>query len=98
MRTFTENEFRSVITRDGGSVTVRSDEISAHYNEDCFNPRDGEFVEAADHLAAYIEAYMALKNGLTSPELVDAKTSIRRRYGHVVISGIKFGEIYADFE
>jgi putative hydrolase of HD superfamily len=98
MRTFTENEFRSVITRDGEAVTMRSDEITAHYNEDRYNPRDGEFVEAADHLAAYIEAYMALKNGLTSPELVDAKTSIRRRYGHVVISGIKFGEIYADFE
>ncbi len=98
VKMFTENEFRSTVSLDGRIVMTTSDEISASYNEDQFEPRDGEFVEAADHLAAYIEAFMALKNGLTSPELEEAKSSIRRKYGHVVITGINIGEIYADFD
>ncbi|HSB51626.1 MAG TPA: HD domain-containing protein [Dissulfurispiraceae bacterium] len=98
VKMFTENEFRSTVSLNGRIVMTTSDEISAGYNEDHFDPRDGEFVEAADHLAAYIEAFMALKNGLTSPELEEAKSSIRRKYGHVVITGINIGEIYADFD
>jgi len=98
MRMFTENEFRSVVTVEGHVEKRRSDEITKHFNRDRFNPKDGEIIEATDHLAAFIEVYLALKNGMMNQELLDAKNSIRQRYQGKEIGGIGFGEIYADFD
>lgn len=98
MRMYTESEFSSVATVDGRLISLSSEAINRDFNADIHNPRDGEIVEATDHLAAFIEAYMALKNGLTSKELEDAKTSLKTRYLPAVVAGIKFGEIYADFD
>ncbi|HDO21578.1 MAG TPA: HD domain-containing protein, partial [Nitrospirae bacterium] len=98
MRMFTENEFTSAVTVNGKTVETGSDEISSSYNKDEYNPRDGEIIEAADHLAAFIEAYMAIENGMKARELVDAKNTLYNRYSQKTVAGIKFGEIYADFE
>lgn len=98
MRMFTENEFASIVTLNNRIEGKSSDDISVNFNADACNPRDGELVEATDHLAAFIEAYMAIKNGMTSQELEEAKGSLKHKYKHAVIAGIKFGEIYADFE
>lgn len=98
MKMFAENEFDGIVTLDGGVAHKTSDEINGGFNSDEYNPRDGELVKAADHLAAFIEAYMAIKNGMTSPELDDGKKSLKGQYKKSVIAGVKFGEIYADFE
>ena len=98
MRMFTENEFASVITVNGKAETKTSEEISSSYNSDEYNPRDGEIIEAADHLAAFIEAYMALENGIKAKEFNDAKSDLFNKYSQKTIAGIKVGEIYADFE
>ncbi|MEE9524282.1 MAG: HD domain-containing protein [Thermodesulfovibrionales bacterium] len=98
MRMFTENEFASVIIVNGKAETKTSEEISTSYNSDEYDPRDGEIIEAADHLAAFIEAYMALENGIKAKEFNDAKSDLFNRYSQKTIAGIKIGEIYADFE
>jgi putative hydrolase of HD superfamily len=98
MRMFTENEFKSVVTLDGKLQRRRSDEITRYFNEDSYNPRDGEIIEATDHLAAFLEVYLALKNGVMNQELLDAKNAIGRRYQGKVIAGISFGETYAEFD
>lgn len=41
---------------------------------------------------------MSIKNGMISEELEEAKNSLKSRYKHFVKAGIRFGEIYADFE
>ena len=98
MKMFTEDEFAGVVTLRGRMARKRSDEITLRYNQDKYNPKDGEIIEATDHYAAFLEAYLALKNGITSQELEDAKNSIKKRYQGKVVGGINFGEIYADFE
>jgi len=98
MRMFTENEFKSVVTIHGRMERKKSDEITAHFNRNRYNPRDGEMIAATDHLAAFIEGYLALKNGITSQELANARNTIRTRYQGKRIGGIDFGAIYTDFE
>jgi putative hydrolases of HD superfamily len=98
MRMFTEEEFKSVVTVRGRVMAKGSDEINARFNEARYNPRDGEIVEATDHLAAFLEAYLSLKNGIIHQELEEAKNSIKQSYQGKVIGGIRFGEIYADFD
>ncbi len=98
IRSFTEDEFYSIVTVNGETIKVSSDQINASYNHDHFNPRDGELVKASDSLAAFIEASVAIHNGSPSQGLVEAKLSIRSRFEKSTIAGINFGEIYADFD
>jgi len=98
IKMFTENEFESVVTINGKTERKTSDEISQNFNEDKYNPKDGEIVEAADDLAAFIEIYLELRSGTTSQALEEAKNLLREEYKGKTISGIKFGDIYADFD
>jgi len=100
IRMFTEDEFTSIVTIDGKRRIVSSGEISRTYNEDLYDPRDGEMVRAADRLAAFIEAYLAIRNGSASPDLQEARWAIRSECqgASLDLPGINFGEIYADFD
>jgi putative hydrolases of HD superfamily len=98
LRLFSEDEFEGVVMMHGKRVTCTSEEISARFNEDRYAPRDGEFVKAADRLAAFIEAYLAIRDGSGSPELHEALWSIRRDESQRSIGGIDLGGIYADFD
>lgn len=60
--------------------------------------RDGELVKASDDLAAFIEAYLSLKNGIQTEDFLFAKYNLRNQYKSKIICGIDFGEIYADFD
>lgn len=98
IRIFTEIEFDGIVQL-GGSVTKKtSDEISANFNRDSFNPRDGEIVEAADRLAAFIEAHLAIANGIKAGDFEKIKADMKKEYAHRVIAGLRMGEIYSDFE
>ena len=98
MRMFTEIEFKSVVTLDGALQEKTSDEISARYNEDRYNPRDGALVQAVDHLAAFCEAYLALANGVKAQDFDKTKTGLKQDYMGKTIAGLRFGEIYSDFD
>ena len=98
IKMFTENEFDNVVTIQGRVERVASLDINDTYNEDTFNPRDGELVKAADELSAFIEAYLALANGSTHHDLQEARLSLKNKYERANIAGMNFGELYADFD
>lgn len=98
IRIFTEIEFDGIVQLGGNLISKTSDEISEGFNNDAFNPRDGEIVEAADRLAAFIEAHLAIGNGIKAGEFEKTKADMKKEYAHRVIAGLRMGEIYADFE
>jgi putative hydrolase of HD superfamily len=98
MKMFTENEFSSIVTIGDKQVKKTSEEITKRFNDDSYNPRDGQIIEAVDKLAAFSEAYLALKNGIDVQEFWEAKIDIKNKYTGIMIAGLNFGEIYADFE
>jgi putative hydrolase of HD superfamily len=98
IKMFTESEFLNVVTINGKKEKKPSEDINNHFNDDSFNPRDGELIEAVDNLAAFVEAYLAIKNGIRVNDFEEAKTKIKHKYSVKTIAGINFGEIYADFE
>ncbi|MBI5182468.1 MAG: hypothetical protein HZA06_06120 [Nitrospirae bacterium] len=59
---------------------------------------NGEIVKAADELAAFIEASVAIRNGSHRQELHEARLSTRNKYAKVNVGRINLGEIYSDFE
>lgn len=97
IRMFTEDEFSSIVIKDGKTLKTTSEEISASYNRDEYNPRDGEMIKTVDDLAAYVEAYSAIENGVKSNDLREAQKSISEKYSEKVICNIHFEEIYREF-
>lgn len=98
MKMFTENEFDSIVSIDGTRKKCNSNEINDTYNDDKFNPRDGELVKAVDILAGFIEASVAIRNGSASSEFQHVKLSLKKDHGKTNVAGINLGEIYADFD
>lgn len=97
MKMYAEEEFKNIIFINGKKEIKSLDEINKKYNSDEYNPRDGEIIKAADDLAAFVEAYLSIENGIKNKNLDEAKNKIRNRYKNKVIGKINFGEIYADF-
>ena len=60
--------------------------------------RDGKLIKAVDDLAAFIEVYLAFKNGIQNEDLEGAKFSVLETYKAKTISNIDFDQIYDDFD
>ncbi len=98
IESFTKFEFRSM-TGVGGSRKFRSSEkISEKYNFDEHDPMDGEIIRFADHLTAFMEAYLCVQNGIRNPEFKEAAAKLHRKYRGRKIAGRKFGNIYGQFK
>jgi len=99
MNKFTENEFESKAKIGDKLESTTSDEINEKYHEDKFDPIDGEIIEAADNLAAFLEAYLAIQNGIVTSEFERAICIFKEKYKdeEKTIAGLNFKEIYIDF-
>lgn len=97
MQMFTEDEFVSKVTVDGKLQHTTSELISGSFNQDLYNPVDGELVKAADDLAAFMEAYLALQNGISNAQLRTAVKEKSLYYRHKTIAGMDFGKVYRGF-
>jgi len=97
IKRYTESEFENQVEIDGQNKSVPLDEINRKYNQDIFNPRDGELVRVADHLSAFMEAYLAVKNGVQNQELLHAVNHIKNKYNNFSLAGISFKSLFADF-
>lgn len=95
---FAEREFETLVTVDGRLTPSTSEEIGEKYDEDRFNPKDGDLVRATDVLSAFVEAYVAIRNGSVSQDLQYARINIKEKNQGRNIAGIDFGAIYSDFD
>lgn len=98
MEAFTKYEFDSMINATSNKVKTDTNKISKKYNTDKYDPMDGEIVRFADHLTAFIEAYLALENGIKNKEFKKAALSLVKTYRKTKIAGLDFGSIYEQFD
>ncbi|WP_461208284.1 HD domain-containing protein [Desulfocurvus sp. DL9XJH121] len=92
------DEFQSVIREDGRVRAVDGTELNALYNADAFDPKDGRLLKACDSVAAFVEAYTALRNGISSDQLQQAVWRIRKRYNDFSFGDLHVGALLADFD
>ncbi|MBN2244633.1 MAG: HD domain-containing protein [Candidatus Aminicenantes bacterium] len=97
IRMYTESEFENQIEIEGRKVSLTLDEINQKYNHNLYNPRDGELVRVADHIAAFMEAQLAVTNGIQNRELLGAIDHIKKKYENYSLSGISFYSFFNDF-
>lgn len=99
LKSFTQDEFQNKITIDGKHAIAQSvSDITQNYNEDRFNPMDGELVRAADRFSAFLEAWNSCTSGIKSEELMNALNKIKEEYKNSNIGGIAFDSLYSNFK
>jgi len=94
------SEFYESIRDDTGrAVRISAEELGGRCNLDVFDPKDGPLLKVCDSLAAFIEAYTALRNGITSDQLQRAVWRLRTLYASTVLfDRVHVGALLADFD
>lgn len=97
---YTQNEFADKVIVDGKELITTPDEINEKYNDGTkgYHPIDGSVLKGCDNLAAFVEAWLSGRYGITSKHLEEAEISIKEQYKGKVIGGIDFGSVYAEFK
>ncbi|HNY15982.1 MAG TPA: HD domain-containing protein [Treponemataceae bacterium] len=96
---FTTSEFENrVLGADGKPLAVSFEDLQARYNEDRYSPIDGKLVRAADHIAAFIEAWSSINYGISSNHLRDGKRNILALYpAGKTINGFDVNAFFREF-
>jgi len=93
------SEFISVIRINNETKEVTWEMLYEKYNYDQYEPKDGETLKVCDNIAAFIEAYTALKNGITSDHLQQAVWRIRNDFNQYSLGNrLHVGSLLADFD
>ena len=94
----TGSEFHETIVEHGKIRRIDFESLSGSYNDDAFDPKDGEALKVCDTLAAYIEAYTAMRNGITSDQIQQAFWRIREQNAKRMLGTIHIGALFTDFD
>jgi len=93
------SEFIPVIRINDETKEVTWEMLYEKYNYDQYEPKDGETLKVCDNIAAFIEAYTALKNGITSDHLQQAVWRIRNDFNQYSLGNrLHVGSLLADFD
>ena len=87
---FTVDEFDSKVMLNGTLRKVSSDEINDKYNDDKYDPIDGQIIRGCDHLSAYIEAFLSLSYGVRSEQMKNGYYQLQESYRNKIIGGVDF--------
>lgn len=91
---FTMEEFCSKIRKDDKVIQVSSMEINERYNKNEFCPIDGEIIRGCDHLSAFLEAVLSIKNGVEAQPLIQCIHNLKETYLQKNIAGIDFSQYF----
>ena len=98
---FTSDEFDNRICLDEGFLNVNNvafEQLNSDFNTDKYNPVDGNLVRCSDHVAAFIEADVSIRHGITSIHLAEGKKNIQKLYPKgKIISGFAIGDFFDGF-
>ena len=95
----TKSEFNDTCRLEDGIRKVEGfAELNERYNEDRYDPKDGQLVKACDSLAAFIEAYSSIHNGIGSPHLYEAVARMRKTCSSIRLGSFSLAPLLADFD
>lgn len=93
------SEFVPTARRDDIVRQVSREELNEKYTEDENDPKDGALIKVCDNLAAFVEAYTAVNNGISSSQLQQALWRIKQVYENTALSeNLHIGALLADFD
>lgn len=98
MKYFTQDEFINKIRKNGiVNKGISFKDLNDKYNMNEYYPLDGELIKACDKLAAFVEADLSIKHGITSKHLEEGRANFYEEFKGKTISGIDFGYLFEHF-
>ncbi len=94
----TGSEFDETVRENGRPRKVDFAALQNLHNLDALDPKDGEAVKVCDILAAYIEAYTAMRNGITSDHIQQAFWRMREQNAKRMLGPLHIGALFTDFD
>ena len=95
IRYYTENEFENRALIDGRPrVSIPFPEFQSDFNVDAMSPVDGEIIRVCDHLAAFMEATLSIRHGITSRALRAAQEKLYAHYSEKSFEGLPVGRLF----
>lgn len=92
------SEFYECVSIEGKATRVCFDDLNGKYVDDSYDPKDGDLLKVCDNLAAFIEAYTAVRNGISTDELSQAIWRIRTNLAKKELGALHIGALLADFD
>ena len=92
------SEFTNTIKVSGATRDVDFDLLHGQFNENRHDPKDGELLKMCDYLAAFLEAYVAIRHGVASDQLHQGLWRLRNQNRHKILGPLHFGSVFADFD
>lgn len=77
---------------------LTTEELDSQYDSESFNPYDGTLVRAADHIAAFLEAWHSCNSGIVSEDLLDSARNLKRKYSEVTIGKLSLRELFDSYK
>lgn len=97
VRMFTEIDNRNRIIVNGEEQYALCGEIAEKYNENKYDPCEGELIKACDELTAFIEADEAIKNGCVSERFKLAKENFIKKHTDKTVCGVSFEGVIKNY-
>jgi len=99
MKYFVVDEFANKIYLNSQKNIVQTtNQLNLEYNEDIYNPYDGELIRGADHLAAFLEVWHSCKAGIKTEEMSVAAEKLKSKYKNKISGKVEFNNIYNKFK
>jgi putative hydrolase of HD superfamily len=92
------SEFANSIREKGVVRQVSWEMLQSGWDKDELDPKDGRLVKVCDHLAAFVEAYSSIRNGVNTDQLQQALWRLRSQYRQVSLGELHIGALLADFD
>ncbi|MFC4677414.1 HD domain-containing protein [Desulfovibrio legallii] len=93
------SEFQECVRRQGRVRTLDGfDALQREGNTDDLDPKDGRLLKDCDNLAAFLEAHSSIRNGVSSPHLLEARVRLLTRLRESPLACLNLDALLADFD
>lgn len=92
------SEFQDCCRVDGAIVRVKDFDGMKIYDRDEYDPRDGQLLKTCDLLAAFLEAHNSIRNGVSSPHLLEARSRLKTQIMEKAPDCLRLEGLLADFD
>lgn len=94
----TGSEFQEACIINGQPVSITSFDELCKMDKDENDPRDGALIKNCDLLSAFLEVHNSIANGVSSPQLHEARARLKSRLMEDALPGMNLEALLADFD
>ena len=94
----TGSEFQDCCRMNGQIVRLEGFGAVQAMDANALDAKDGQLLKTCDLLAAFLEAHTSIRNGVSSPQLLEARERLKTELGQLAPDCLQIGALLADFD